>query len=144
MTLKLEDTGDCKQSCDSRLKLEVGKTYVDSKGGISNISRKLNGFYLDERGDFFRKNGEWVSSIYPDGDIDYNLIAEYKAETRCPTCNALVKERAPVVHEAWVVWYKAEFSGGTFCSLTRIEPNKAQTMNGGEILHIEKITYEEK
>lgn len=106
MTLKLEDTGDCKQSCDSRLKLEVGKTYVDGHEGFHHecvfvdpkgkyaLCKQVGGYYPH----IYHLNGE---AIYE--ELTNNLIAEHKAETRCPTCNALAKERAPVVHED-IVW----------------------------------------
>jgi hypothetical protein len=123
------------------IKLEVGKTYVDSEDNLSTVDAIVNNFALCRDEDKLH----WFS-------LDGVLYGEscYPPETLSPSgygeeLNLIAEHKEPVVHEAWVVWHTGcEFSGGTFCSLTRVEPNKAQTMNGGEILHIEKITYEEK
>lgn len=117
------------------IKLEVGKTYIDLQGRTRTVVGKCNGYFLVTCSS--KMNSHMLPSVYDVNgknkhSLDYskNIVAEYE-------------EPAKYTADAWVVWYKSEFSGTITCSLTRVEPHKYHTINYGEILHIHKVTYTE-
>jgi hypothetical protein len=120
------------------LKLEVGKTYVDSYEDKVTVASIINGYCLceDDRGFYwFTTDGKALAPA--------NERPETSDINSDDGCHLVAEHKEPVVHEKYLTWYKKDGKVEVIVCDEIWEDEKIK-FTGGELLKREKITYEEK